>query len=128
MNLQQTADLAKKAANVQWVKWVHPLTKPATTSGEKKRYVIGAMILPIHCAKCLNINGCCFAKNNCPEVPLHENCHCETERIDGIAVTAECPIEKFTGYIFADKYIKNGKKHMFEDWGAHNCRFNDIKT
>ncbi len=117
MNLQQTADLANKAAAVQWVKWVHPRTAPATTQFEKRVNAAVALVIPIHCAKCLNMNGCCFAENKCPESPLHENCHCKTERVDNVTVTAECPIEKFTGYIFSNNHIDNGKMEMFERWG-----------
>ncbi len=116
MNLQQTADFANRVSEVQWVKWVHPNTLPATTSGEKTLNVIAAKVNPSHCAVCLNMNGCCFAENNCPEAPLHPNCHCMKERIDGITVTAECPIEKFTLYIF-NEFNNKGKKFMFESWG-----------
>ncbi len=55
-------------------------------------------------------------KTNAPESPLHENCHCKAERIDGVTVTAECPIEKFTGYVF-DIIQNKGKKDLFESWG-----------
>ncbi len=117
MNLRQAGELANKAAAVQWVKWVHPNTQPANSHAEKQANVLKAAIIPTHCAKCLNMNGCCFAKDKCPESPLHENCHCKAERIDDITVTAECPIEKFTGYIFSDKHKNNGKQEMFERWG-----------
>ena len=116
MNLQQTAELANKAAAVQWVKWVHPNTKPAYSNPEKHANVLKAAIIPTHCAKCLNMNGCCFAENKCPESPLHENCHCKTERIDDINVTTECHIEKFTGYII-NKLYNDGKEQIFNDLG-----------
>ena len=113
MNLQQTGELANKISEVQWVKWVHPRTVPAKSSLQKKVNVIVAKILPIHCAICLNMNGCCFAEDNCPEGNFHDNCHCKIERIDSIKVTAECPIEKFTGYIFNDFY-NDGKVQIFK--------------
>lgn len=116
MNLQQTGELANKAASVQWVKWVHPNTETANTNKEKKANVLKSAIIRSHCAKCLNMNGCCFAEDKCPESPLHENCHCKVERIDGITVMAECPIEKFTGYIFNDFY-NDGKEQIFKDLG-----------
>ncbi len=116
MNLRQTADFANKASEVQWVRWTHPNTAPANSSEEKRVNAVAAKLNPSHCAKCLNMNGCCFAEDKCPPSPLHENCHCKTEHIDSIAVTAECPIEKFTGYIFNDFY-NNGKKQLFELWG-----------
>ncbi len=117
MNLRQAGELANKAAAVQWVKWVHPNTQPANSHAEKQANVLKAAIIPTHCAKCLNMNGCCFAKDKCPESPLHSNCHCKAERIDNINVTAECPIEKFTGYIFSKNHIKKGKMELFIDWG-----------
>ncbi len=117
MNLQQTGDFANKISEVQWVKWTHPNSEPANTSAEKQLNVLAANVNPSHCAVCLNMNGCCFAENNCPKAPLHQNCHCKTEQIDGITVTTECPIEKFTRYIFNDFYVKKGKKYMFEEWG-----------
>lgn len=116
MNLRETAELAKKAAAVQWVKWVHPNTEPANTGEEKKANVLQAAKIPTHCARCLNMNGCCFAANNCPAAPLHENCHCKAERIDNVTVTAECRLDKFTGYIFNDFY-NDGKKQIYKDLG-----------
>ena len=116
MNLRQAGELANKAAAVQWVKWVHPNTQPANSHAEKQANVLKAAIIPTHCAKCLNMNGCCFAKDKCPESPLHKNCHRKAERIENITVTAECPIEKFTGYIF-DEGKNKGKKALFESWG-----------
>lgn len=116
MDLQQTGELANKAAAVQWVKWVHPNTEPAHTHEEKQTNVLKAAMISAHCAKCLNMNGCCFAKYKCPKSPLHENCHCNTERIDSITITTECPIEKFTGYIF-NKFYNDGKEQIFKDLG-----------
>ncbi len=116
MNLQQTGDLANKISEVQWVRWTHPNTAPVNSSDEKTANVLAAKLNPSHCAKCLNMNGCCFAEDKCPPSPLHENCHCKTEHIDGITVTAECPIEKFTLYIF-NAFNNKGKKYMFESWG-----------
>ena len=116
MDLQQTADLANKISEVQWVKWVHQSTKPANSNDEKRANVLKSAILRTHCARCLNMNGCCFAEDKCPQAPLHEKCHCEAERIYNITVVAECPIEKFTGYVF-DKVQNKGKKELFESWG-----------
>ncbi|MCH5166160.1 MAG: hypothetical protein J1G01_07160 [Clostridiales bacterium] len=57
-----------------------------------------------------------FAEGKYPESPLHDNCHCKAEQIDNVTITAECPIEKFTGYIF-DAIQNKGKKVLFEHWG-----------
>ena len=45
MNLQQTGELANKAAAVQWVKWVHPNTEPANSNEEKRANTIIATII-----------------------------------------------------------------------------------
>ena len=51
-----------------WVKWIHDWTTPAQTQQDKLSNIAYASISK-HCAKCLNINGCCFSKNNMPEYP-----------------------------------------------------------
>lgn len=98
-----------------WVKWIHDWTKPAYTQQDKLRSIAVAS-LGKHCAKCLNINGCCFPKNNMPEYPLHPNCHCRLVPISNINFNAECPIEKFVDYIF-DALKTPSKKALFESWG-----------
>jgi len=57
-----------------------------------------------------------------PEIPLHENCHCESipvpKPIAGSTAIAECDLKKFTSYIFHDSVLVNkGKKALFESWG-----------
>lgn len=65
---------------------------------------------------CLNLNGCCFVVDKCPPKPLHPNCHCYTINIPSITATAECPIEKFTKYVFVLS-LTDDKKQLFELWG-----------
>ena len=113
MNLKQANDYTRKLFSADWVKWVHKGTKPAETNAEKSLNVIKT-IIPIHCAMCLNLNGCCFVVGKCPEQPLHPNCHCYTIDIQSITAQAECLIEKFTEYIFVEG---NSKKQLFESWG-----------
>ena len=113
MNLQQANNYTNKLFSTDWVQWVHEGTKPAETNAEKNANVLIDAISK-HCAMCLNLNGCCFVSNNCPPQPLHKNCHCSTVQIPSITAKAECPIEKFTKYIFADG---NSKKVLFELWG-----------
>ena len=77
-----------------------------------------------HCLKCTALSGCYFAKFNMPgdinspDGLLHPHCHCFVEDISNptlkYEVSAVCPIEKFTEYIFADKYAYNGKRELFE--------------
>ncbi len=113
MNLQQAKDYTTKLFNTNWVKWAHEGTKPAESNLEKSANVLIGTFSK-HCAMCLNLNGCCFVVNNCPPKPLHPNCHCYTIDIPSITAKAECPIEKFTKYIFANG---NSKKDLFESWG-----------
>lgn len=103
--------------NVDWVQWLHEGTNPAITNTEKTMNIaLSILSLGKHCAKCMNINGCCFPRNNMPEYPLHPNCHCKIEPIDKVWAIAECPIIKFVDYIF-DENKSKGKKHLFESWG-----------
>lgn len=100
-----------------WVQWIHEGTYPPTVSIDRKMNIILSQIISgKHCAKCMNINLCCFPRNNMPEYPLHPNCHCRIKPIDSIVAKAECRIEKFTEYAF-NPFNKNGKKRIFEDLG-----------
>lgn len=101
----------------EWVKWVHEGTQPAYSHAEKTTNIAFSMLsLGKHCSICLNLNGCCFPKNNMPTYPLHPNCHCRVERICRVRAKAICDISKFENYIFHP--TKNeGKKALFESWG-----------
>ena len=44
------------------------------------------------------------------------NCHCFCVDIPSITAKAECPIEKFTKYVFVPSLIDD-KKQLFELWG-----------
>ena len=102
--------------NGEWVKWVHEGTKPAYTQEEKEwNLVLGA--ISRHCATCMNLNGCCFPKNNSPKPPLHPKCHCWLMKIDdNIQVSANCKDDKISTYIF-DPKKRNGKVVFFESLG-----------
>lgn len=113
MNLQDANEYAEKLFSTKWVKWVHEGTKPADSNAEKSANVLRGS-LSKHCAICLNLNGCCFAAEKRPSKPLYPNCRCFTVDVQSITVRAECPIEKFTKYVFADG---NSKKQLFELWG-----------
>lgn len=80
-----------------------------------------------HCKECSVLSGCYFVKSKLPKKIvegdglLHPHCDC---KLNGIAkpngkITAVCPIEKFTEYIFSnkEKYISNGKIRLFRDLG-----------
>ena len=115
MNLQKAKNYTRKLFSANWVKWVHEGTKPAETNAEKNTNVFIGTISK-HCAMCLNLNGCCFVVEKCPQKPLHPNCHCYIIDIPSITAKAECPIEKFTKYVFVPSLIDD-KKQLFELWG-----------
>lgn len=115
MNLQQANKYTRKLFSINWVKWVHEGTKAAESNAEKNTNVLVGAISK-HCAMCLNLNLCCFVKEKCPEQPLHPNCHCYSIDIPLITAKAECPIEKFTKYVFVPSLIDD-KKQLFELWG-----------
>lgn len=74
----------------------------------------------IHCPICLKLNKCWFDKLKMPELPQHNKCHCATIEItkpNDNDIIANCPIEKFTEYIFSPKYEWNGKKKLFNALG-----------
>jgi len=101
--------------NSGWVKWIHEgYEQPAYTKEEKKLNVNTASV--DHCAKCINLNGCCFPTNNRPEYPLHPNCHCKVEPVSNLSFEAESSIDKFQKFIF-DPVKNKGKKELFESWG-----------
>lgn len=77
MNLEETKNIVSKLFNCSWVKWIHEGTKPADNNFEKTLNAVIGTILPVHCARCLNLNGCCFVKEKSPINQLHERCHCK---------------------------------------------------
>ncbi|MEG1536288.1 MAG: hypothetical protein RR416_04890 [Clostridia bacterium] len=113
------SELAKLKAlemfeNDDWIRWIHEGTVPAHSNVEKLANIaLSISALGKHCSRCLNINGCCFPRNNMPQFPLHLHCHCRIESIYKITAKAECELDKFTNYIFIDK----GKKTLFKSWG-----------
>ena len=92
----------------------------------KKSYNIVLGSLTKHCPICLNINGRCFIKEKCPQIPLHDNCHCYVVDIPTIEAEAECVIDKFTRYVFVNSLI-NDKKQLFESWGYNIIDSQELK-
>ena len=70
-----------------------------------------------HCKRCSALDGCYLLEHNRPEQPLHINCDCQRKEIPlkivQKRITANCPLIKFTDYIFKNK----SKKILFESWG-----------
>ena len=116
MNIEETKIIVSKLFNCSWVKWIHEGTKSADNNFEKTLNAVIGTILPVHCARCLNLNGCCFVKEKAPITPLHERCHCKLIDIGLITPKVACPIDQFTKYLF-DENKSNGKKDLFESWG-----------
>ncbi len=75
----------------------------------------------IHCWTCIKLNGCWFNSLKMPDRRQHEKCHCITEiiskPIENYNAFAKCDINKFTNYIFSEKYEWNGKRKLFEKLG-----------
>ena len=108
-----------------WIKWVHPRVPDEDgTERETAREELEAMN---HCKPCTSVSGCYFLRTKAPHAKnydgeaglLHPHCDCEMKRIPKPIdeVEAICRIEKFTGYIFSDKYISNGKMKLFHNLG-----------
>lgn len=116
MELSQANDYVKKMLSCEWVKQIHPGSIPAKTVTERKNYAENPAVNTRHCARCLNMNGCCFVKGKCPENPLHEHCHCYYEDIPVSDLKTISSIEKYTKYIFNNEKNK-GKKALLEKWG-----------
>lgn len=106
-----------------WIKWLHwGIPDREGEQRENARVNLEAMG---HCKECTVLSGCYFVKSKLPKKKtegdglLHPHCDCKLNEIakpNGI-VTAICPIEKFTGYIFSDKYANNGKIKLFRNLG-----------
>lgn len=105
--------------NNQWVEWDHigVPNKPK----EYRAIIRFIMALLGHCMNCTALDGCYFVERNMPIHPLHERCDCRKIKIGKAKVNgtakAECPIEKFTNYVFTDEVKSKGKKAIFESLG-----------
>lgn len=108
-----------------WVKWFH-LGVP-DEEGREREKIRNRLDGLGHCKPCTVLSGCYFVKSKLPKKKaegdglLHPYCDC---KLNGMAkpngkITATCPIEKFTEYIFSDKekYISNGKIQLFKGLG-----------
>jgi len=75
-----------------------------------------------HCEECLKLDGCWFTKNETPEWPHHQYCHCILEGISYNEVvnnaTATAAYSKFDPYLFdiMGEY-GHGKERLFKAWG-----------
>ena len=104
-----------------WVKWFHwgvPDEEGKEREEARKRLKgLG------HCSPCTILSGCYFVKSRLPKKIaegdglLHPYCDCSLKKVLHPNIKAYCAMEKFSGYIFSEKYAKNGKKALFESFG-----------
>ncbi len=98
-----------------WIKWIHEGT-PRAYDNDGKIANIRLSLSTNHCAKCLNMNGCCFPKNNMSVYPLHFNCHCWLMPVNDIRFKADCDMRKFKEYAFKFRPADD-KSGLFLTWG-----------
>lgn len=105
--------------NNQWIEWDHVgvPNKPK----EFRDIIRFGLSLLSHCMNCTALDGCYFVERNMPKHPLHERCDCKKIKINktkfNLTAKADCPIEKFTNYVFTDDVKSKGKKAIFESLG-----------
>ena len=103
-----------------WIKWFH---SGIPDEPEWQRKIVRAIAALFgHCMECTALSGCYFKDDisRCPERPRHTNCDCEKINTGAPRAVAYCDINKFTGYIFSDKYASNGKRDLFKQLGFTN--------
>lgn len=123
-----------KIVDNSWVKWVH--WGIPDKEGEAREAIRAQLSILGHCKPCTVLSGCYFVKSRLPKKQaegdelLHPYCDCKLNQIAKPMqqVTAHCAIEKFSGYVFAEKYVKNGKKALFESLGFSIEDSNHLKT
>ena len=100
-----------------WVKWFHAGIPDEPYWQREIARAIAALFG--HCMECTALSGCYFKDEMslCPEHPRHNGCHCEKISTEVPRAVAYCDINKFTEYIFSDKYASNGKRALFEQLG-----------
>lgn len=123
MNLADANSMTKIFLSAEWVKVIHPGTEPATTM--KMRQYYASLNNPAHCSTCLNLNGCCFIRGICPEIPHHPNCHCYLNVIETPNLIVFCNLDKFTKYVFKKD---ESKKNLFTAWGYSIMDSEELKA
>ena len=112
-----------KIVDGRWVKWFH--FQVPDKEGKEREGRRNDLESKGHCKPCTALSGCYFLRRKLPKKKadgaglLHPNCDCGLEPIPKAAreITAVCPIEKFTEYIFGEKYRSNGKMDLFLSLG-----------
>ena len=102
---------------LKWIKWFHKdIPDEPEAAREKKRL---NAVKKGHCFDCTALSGCYFVDkvDTCPKHPHHPHCHCKKNPIVQPVISAHCPVEKFSGYIWGEKYATEGKRALFERLG-----------
>ena len=112
-------ELNGKIVRNQWIEWEH---EGVPNYPKEIREIIRFILALLgHCVFCTALDGCWFVERNMPIYPMHEKCHCKinNKSLSFVKYNAEanCPIEKFTKYIFSDDKKSKGKKELFEALG-----------
>ena len=117
----------------RWVKWYH--FGVPDKEGEERTEIRNDLEIMNHCKPCSALSGCYFVKSKLPKKKgegdglLHSHCDCKLISIvKPITISTHCPIEKFSGYVFSEKYILNGKKKLFEEFGFSKSDSFYLKT
>lgn len=115
IQIDETGEIAYN----QWIEWDHYLIPNIQ---DRYRLTVRHILKELgHCMKCTALDGGYYIERIMPKYPLHPNCDCKILKLDFAKVkkniNAQCNIRKFTGYIFGEKYIDNGKFRIFYDLG-----------
>lgn len=100
-----------------WVKWRH--FGVPDEEGEARERARADAEDNKHCKVCTVLSGDYFPSFNMPLYPQHPHCDCMLLSISKPTsqAVANCALEKFTGYVFGEKYKDNGKIKLFKDLG-----------
>lgn len=99
-----------------WVKWKH--SGIPDEEGRNREDARDDAYVNKHCRICTVLSGDYFPAFNMPQYPQHPYCDCLLLSISKPTsqAVANCPLGKFTDYIFKSDN-SNGKTHLFEGWG-----------
>ncbi len=110
-----------KIINNNWVKWFH--FGVPDEEGKEREKIRNRLMALRHCKPCTALSGCYFVVSKLPKKKtegnglLHPYCDCNLKSVFNPNIEAYCSVQKFSGYVFSEKYAKNGKKKLFESFG-----------
>ena len=112
-----------RIVNNGWAKWIH--YGVPDNEGTIREIIRTKLFIMGHCLECSVLSGCYFVKYKLPKKKvdgnglLHPNCDCNLIDIKTPInqVVADCDLNKFTNYIFSEKYQHNGKIELFKSLG-----------